>query len=123
NLVAQSGGSPPQKWSHRDPPMADCRSRRSPLDVHKEHDRSTGRLGSQARDRQTEFLAAAGESAQGGRTNISGVRSNDADNVADSQAMTTMTEAFGPAVGTFQWRDKTYGFALAEKLPCFKTRK
>ena len=48
---------------------------------------------------------------------------NDADNVADSQAMTTMTEAFGPAVGTFQWRDKTYGFALAEKLPCFKTRK
>jgi hypothetical protein len=40
--------------------------------------------------------------------------------VADSRMMNTVREAFGPAVGTFQWRGRQYGFALVKQLPCFK---
>jgi hypothetical protein len=43
--------------------------------------------------------------------------------VADSRRMTVVTEAFGPAVGTFQWRGRSYGFALVKVLPCFKQLK
>jgi hypothetical protein len=37
--------------------------------------------------------------------------------------MTVVTEAFGPAVGTFQWRGRIYGFTLVKELPCFKPLK
>jgi hypothetical protein len=40
--------------------------------------------------------------------------------VADSRNMNTVRQAFGPAVGTFQWRGRRYGFALVKQLPCFK---
>jgi hypothetical protein len=40
--------------------------------------------------------------------------------VADSRKMNTVRQAFGPAVGTFQWRGQRYGFALVKQLPCFK---
>ncbi len=40
--------------------------------------------------------------------------------VADSRKMNTLRQAFGPAVGTLQWRGKRYGFALVKQLPCFK---
>jgi hypothetical protein len=40
--------------------------------------------------------------------------------VADSRHMNTVREAFGPAVGTFQWRGRQYGFVLVKQLPCFQ---
>ncbi len=44
---------------------------------------------------------------------------NDLDNIDDSRQMTSVTEAFGPPTGTFQWRGKTYGYVLVPQLPCF----
>lgn len=40
--------------------------------------------------------------------------------VADSRKMNMVREAFGPAVGTFKWRGRRYGFAMVKQLPCFK---
>jgi len=48
---------------------------------------------------------------------------NNLDSIEDSRAMTSVTEAFGQPVGTFQWRGKTYGYTLVPQLPCFPVRK
>jgi hypothetical protein len=42
------------------------------------------------------------------------------ESVVDSRRMNTVREAFGPEVGSFQWRGRRYGFALVKQLPCFK---
>jgi hypothetical protein len=34
-----------------------------------------------------------------------------------------MTSAFGPGVGTFKWRDRSYSYVLVKQLPCFKPAK
>ncbi|HVA80614.1 MAG TPA: hypothetical protein VNF29_06795 [Candidatus Binataceae bacterium] len=44
----------------------------------------------------------------------------DTQTIADSNQMTAMTEVFDPAIGTFQWRGRTYGYVLVKILPCFK---
>ncbi|MGO9602565.1 MAG: hypothetical protein ACLQAT_04015 [Candidatus Binataceae bacterium] len=48
---------------------------------------------------------------------------NDLDNIDDNRVMMIVTEAFGPSQGTFQWRGKTYGYALVDQLPCFPVKK
>ncbi len=48
---------------------------------------------------------------------------NDLENIDDSRAMTSITEAFGAPVGSFQWRGKTYGYVLVPQLPCFPAEK
>lgn len=45
---------------------------------------------------------------------------SDTRTMADSDQMTTLTEVFGPAIGTFQWRGRRYGYAIVRELPCFK---
>jgi hypothetical protein len=42
---------------------------------------------------------------------------------ADSDLFDSMTTAFGPAQGSFKWRDRTYDYSMVPKLPCFKPRK
>jgi hypothetical protein len=44
-------------------------------------------------------------------------------NVSDSEQFDSMTSAFGSAVGTFKWRDRSYSYALVKELPCFKPEK
>lgn len=48
---------------------------------------------------------------------------NDLENIDDNRLMIVVTEAFGPSMGTFQWRGQTYGYALVEQLPCFPVKK
>lgn len=44
----------------------------------------------------------------------------DTETIADSDQMTTVTEVFGPSVGTFQWHGRSYGYVLVDRLPCYK---
>ena len=37
----------------------------------------------------------------------------------DLQTMTSLSEVFGAPQGRFQWRGKTYGYALTKRLPCY----
>jgi hypothetical protein len=43
----------------------------------------------------------------------------DVENYEDAQTATTLNEVFGGAQGKFQWRGRTYGYALTRKLPCY----
>jgi hypothetical protein len=43
--------------------------------------------------------------------------------VSDSEQFDSMTSAFGPGVGTFKWRDRSYSYVLVKQLPCFKPAK
>lgn len=45
---------------------------------------------------------------------------DDTRTIADSDQETTLTEVFGPTVGSFQWRGRSYGYVLVKTLPCFK---
>ena len=40
----------------------------------------------------------------------------------DSEQFETMTSAFGPSSGAFQWHDRPYNYVLATELPCFKPK-
>jgi hypothetical protein len=39
---------------------------------------------------------------------------------ADSELFDSLTTAFGPAQGSFKWRQRTYDYSMVSKLPCFK---
>jgi hypothetical protein len=41
-------------------------------------------------------------------------------NPTDSEQFDSMTSAFGPGVGTFQWRGRSYSYVVVKELPCFK---
>lgn len=41
----------------------------------------------------------------------------------DSEQFDTMTSAFGPGVGAFEWRGRPYAFVVVKDLPCFKPAK
>jgi hypothetical protein len=43
----------------------------------------------------------------------------DTENYEDGQTATTLNEVFGGAQGKFQWRGRTYGYALTRELPCY----
>ena len=45
---------------------------------------------------------------------------DDTRTIADSDQMTTLTEVFGPSIGSFQWRGRSYGYVIVKMLPCFK---
>jgi hypothetical protein len=42
---------------------------------------------------------------------------------ADSELFDSLTSVFGPAQGSFKWRERTYDYVMVPKLPCFKPRK
>lgn len=44
-------------------------------------------------------------------------------NVSDSEQFDSMTSAFGSALGTFTWRERSYSYVLVKELPCFKPEK
>lgn len=44
-------------------------------------------------------------------------------NPADSEQFDSMTAAFGPGIGTFEWRGRTYSYVTVKELPCFKPAK
>ncbi|HVN63582.1 MAG TPA: hypothetical protein VMT58_03010, partial [Candidatus Binataceae bacterium] len=39
---------------------------------------------------------------------------------SDSAEFETLTSAFGPGIGFFQFHGRTYSFVLVKELPCFK---
>ena len=43
----------------------------------------------------------------------------DVENYEDGQLAVTLNEVFGGEQGKFQWRGKTYGYALTKELPCY----
>jgi hypothetical protein len=43
----------------------------------------------------------------------------DVQNYSDLETMATLNEVFGAPQGKFQWRGRTYGYALAKELPCY----
>lgn len=43
----------------------------------------------------------------------------DVENYEDGQTAGTLNEVFGGAQGKFQWRGRTYGYALTRELPCY----
>ena len=43
----------------------------------------------------------------------------DVKNYDDLETMATLNEVFGAPQGKFQWRGRTYGYALAKALPCY----
>jgi hypothetical protein len=43
----------------------------------------------------------------------------DVKNYDDLQTMATLNEVFGTPQGKFQWRGKSYDYALTKKLPCY----
>lgn len=42
-----------------------------------------------------------------------------AETAQDSEQMMSAAQEFGNHVGTFEWRDKVYNYAVVDKLPCF----
>jgi hypothetical protein len=44
---------------------------------------------------------------------------SDVKNYSDLETMATLNEVFGAPQGKFQWRGRTYGYALANELPCY----
>ncbi|HUY27082.1 MAG TPA: hypothetical protein VMV27_06640 [Candidatus Binataceae bacterium] len=64
--------------------------------------------------------ALAGQLEAGGDPQFLAYAPDDTQTIADSNQMTAMTEVFGPAIGTFQWHGRSYGYVLVKILPCFK---
>ena len=56
----------------------------------------------------------------GGDSQFLAYAPDDTKTIADSDQETTLTEVFGPTIGSFQWRGRSYGYVLVKTLPCFK---
>jgi hypothetical protein len=48
---------------------------------------------------------------------------NNVDSIDNSRMMTSVRDAFGTPVGTFQWHGQTYGYTVVPQLPCFPVEK
>jgi hypothetical protein len=59
----------------------------------------------------------------GGKSMFLAYAPSDVKTPADSELFDSMTTAFGPATGSFDWRDRTYDYVMVPKLPCFKIQK